>query len=81
MTALLDRCVLEIDGRPVGYLVREGDDVVFTATDPEADILNGTRHSSPKEALSVVRAHLGTAIPATPPTAVDVGARLAGTVA
>ncbi|WP_404383917.1 hypothetical protein [Caenispirillum salinarum] len=81
MTALLDRCVLEIDGRPVGVLMPEGDDVIFTATDPEADLLTGTRHSSPKEALSVVRAHLGTAPPAPPLRSARSGALHAGTAA
>lgn len=81
MTALLDRCVLEIDGRPVGVLVSEGDGVVFTATDPEADILTGTRHASPEEALSVVRAHVGTTLPTAPPPAGVASLGLTGTAA
>lgn len=73
MSAPLKRCVLEVDGRPVGVLVPDGSGFVFTATDPEADLLTGTRHSSPEEALSVVRAHMwtlsATASAASPPPA------------
>lgn len=72
MQAARDRRVLEVDGRPVGVLVRDGDGYVFTTTDPDADLLGGTRHATPEEALRVVRAHVGLGLP--PSLTVSAGA-------
>ncbi|GAA0569445.1 hypothetical protein [Caenispirillum bisanense] len=46
-------------GRPLGRLHRQGDRAyVLTAAGPALDLLDGTRHGTPDEALQIVRAHL-----------------------
>ncbi|MCA1971548.1 MAG: hypothetical protein LDL44_01815 [Caenispirillum sp.] len=58
MSHTLDRCILEVDDRPMGLLIRQGDKYEFHASDPDADLLNGTVYENPEEALAVVRAHV-----------------------